>query len=107
MIKEIPFKKIAVIGAGTMGSGIAGQIANANQPVILLDIPGEQPNSIVENAISRLIKSDPPALMHKSKVGLIEIGNTRDDFDNNSDLKQTTPTQSAPKTGKTVSPQTQ
>ena len=35
----------------------------------------------MENAISRLIKSDPPALMHKSKVGLIEIGNIRDDFD--------------------------
>ncbi len=81
MNKEIPFKKIAVIGAGTMGSGIAGQIANANQPVTLLDIPGEKPNSITEKAIEKLIKSDPPALMHKSKLNLITIGNTRDDFD--------------------------
>ena len=34
-----PFKNIAVIGAGTMGSGIAGQIANSDQEVLLLDIP--------------------------------------------------------------------
>ena len=32
------FKRIAVIGAGTMGSGIAGQIANAGQKVLLLDL---------------------------------------------------------------------
>ena len=31
-----PFKNIAVIGAGTMGSGIAGQIANSDQEVLLL-----------------------------------------------------------------------
>ena len=51
MHKVVPFKKVAVIGAGTMGSGIAGQIANANQEVLLLDIPGDKPNSITENAI--------------------------------------------------------
>ncbi|MGB1470427.1 MAG: 3-hydroxyacyl-CoA dehydrogenase NAD-binding domain-containing protein, partial [Candidatus Puniceispirillaceae bacterium] len=33
------FSKIAVIGAGTMGSGIAAQIANAGLPVLLLDLP--------------------------------------------------------------------
>ncbi|MAQ71826.1 MAG: hypothetical protein CL565_06500, partial [Alphaproteobacteria bacterium] len=31
-------KKVAVLGAGLMGSGIAAQIANAGYPVILLDI---------------------------------------------------------------------
>ncbi len=30
--------KIAVIGAGVMGSGIAAQVANAGYPVVLLDI---------------------------------------------------------------------
>ena len=29
------FSKIAVIGVGTMGSGIAAQIANAGLPVLL------------------------------------------------------------------------
>ena len=30
------FKKVAVIGAGTMGAGIAGQVANAGIDVLLL-----------------------------------------------------------------------
>ncbi|HBP72840.1 MAG TPA: hypothetical protein DD665_04615, partial [Alphaproteobacteria bacterium] len=33
------FQKIAVIGAGTMGSGIAAQIANAGHDVMLFDLP--------------------------------------------------------------------
>ena len=33
------FKRIAVIGAGTMGSGIAAQIANAGHKVLLMDLP--------------------------------------------------------------------
>ena len=32
-----PIKKVAVIGAGTMGAGIAGQVANAGVEVWLLD----------------------------------------------------------------------
>ena len=32
------FNNIAVIGAGTMGSGIAAQIANAGCDVLLLDL---------------------------------------------------------------------
>ena len=79
---DIPFKNIAVIGAGTMGSGIAGQIANAGHPVLLLDLPrDEDPNAAANGAIDRLKKSDPPALMHKSRADLITPGNTRDDFD--------------------------
>ena len=60
-------KKIAVIGAGTMGSGIAAQIANAGNNVLLLDLPaeGDGEQSPAEIAIDRLIVSDPPQLMHK------------------------------------------
>ncbi|MEC8366071.1 MAG: 3-hydroxyacyl-CoA dehydrogenase NAD-binding domain-containing protein, partial [Pseudomonadota bacterium] len=36
------FNKIAVIGAGTMGSGIAAQIANAGHEVMLLDLPARE-----------------------------------------------------------------
>ena len=35
---QLPFESIAVIGAGTMGSGIAAQIANAGYHVLLLDL---------------------------------------------------------------------
>ena len=76
------FKKIAVIGAGTMGSGIAGQIANAGLEVLLLDIPSElSPNERADTAIDRLIASEPAALVHKRCASHITAGNTRDDFD--------------------------
>ena len=80
MIRDL--KKIAVIGSGTMGSAIAGQIANAGREVLLLDLPSdsENPNAVSQGAIERLIKSDPPALMHKEKSALITAGNIRDDF---------------------------
>ena len=77
----LPFKNIAVIGAGTMGSGIAGQIANAGHEVLLIDLPlDDDPNGRSTSAVQRLLKSDPPALMHKSRADLIKTGNTRDDF---------------------------
>lgn len=81
MASDVDFKRIAVIGAGTMGSGIAGQIVNAGHKVLLLDLPKEgNRNAVTEGAVERLIKSDPPALMHKSRADLIEVGNTEDDF---------------------------
>ena len=77
------FKSIAVIGSGTMGSAIAGQIANAGRPVLLIDLKsdGDNPNQIADAAIDRLLKSDPPALMHKKRSALITTGNLTDDFD--------------------------
>ena len=39
-------KKVAVIGAGVMGSGIAAQITNAGLPVLLLDRYGLQAESL-------------------------------------------------------------
>lgn len=81
------FNKIAVIGAGTMGSGIAGQIANAGQNVLLLDIPGENaPNEFADRAVERLLASEPPALVHKRCAGLITTGNTKDNFDSLADV---------------------
>ena len=42
-------KKVAVIGAGTMGAGIAGQVANAGIEVWLLDLPtDDNPNALAE-----------------------------------------------------------
>ena len=52
------FKKIVVIGAGTMGSGIAAHLANSNREVILLDLKGkESANQISEKAIDIIKKS--------------------------------------------------
>ena len=78
------FTNIAVIGSGTMGSGIAGHIANAGHNVLLLDLPGDEGdnvNALSDAAKERLIRAEPAALMHKSAASLISTGNTRDDFD--------------------------
>ena len=77
------FSSIAVIGAGTMGAGIAAQIANAGHPVLLLDLPAGDKGgkSPAELAVDRLMASDPPQLMHKSVAKLIRTGTIEDDFD--------------------------
>jgi 3-hydroxyacyl-CoA dehydrogenase len=74
-------KKVAVIGAGTMGAGIAGQVANAGVEVWLLDLPTEgNTNALAERGLERLKDSGQPGLMSKEAESLIHIGNTRDDF---------------------------
>ena len=68
--------KVVVIGSGTMGSGIAAHLCNANIPVVLLDLKTE----IVEKARDRILKSRPPLLFEKSKIKNLKIGNIFDDF---------------------------
>ena len=75
-------KKVAVIGAGTMGSGIAGQVANAGIEVWLLDLPTDgDANALAERGLERLRNPAQPGLMSKEAENLIHLGNTRDDFD--------------------------
>ncbi len=70
-------KKVVIIGSGTMGSGIAAHLCNANVPVTLLDLTTE----ISTNARDRIFKSRPPLLIDKSKINNIKVGNISDDFD--------------------------
>ena len=69
-------KKVVVIGSGTMGSGIAAHLCNANIPVTLLDLKTE----ISEQARDRIHKSKPPLLLDKSKINNIKVGNISDNF---------------------------
>ena len=69
-------KKVVVIGSGTMGSGIAAHLCNANIPVTLLDLKTE----ISEQARDRIHKSKPPLLLDKSKISNIKVGNILDNF---------------------------
>jgi len=81
-----PFKyeinKAAVIGAGTMGLGIAGQLANAGVDVLLLDVPavGENRNAIAASALERLLDDRQPGLLHRENLKKITIGNIEDDL---------------------------
>ena len=70
-------KKVVVIGSGTMGSGIAAHLCNANVPVTLLDLTTE----ISEKARDRIHKSRPPLLLDKTKIENIKVGNIKDNFD--------------------------
>ena len=81
------FQKIAVLGAGTMGSGIAAQIANAGLDVMLIDLAAEDKNAIspAELAVQRLIKSDPPQLVSKQVSNQIQTGTFEYDLNKLSD----------------------
>ena len=70
-------QKVVVIGSGTMGSGIAAHLCNANVPVTLLDLTTE----ISQNARDRIYKSRPPLLIDKTKIDNIKVGNINDNFD--------------------------
>jgi len=80
--------KVAVLGAGTMGSRIAAHIANAGVPVVLLDIvppgtPADAPKAardkFVLGALDGLKKSKPAAFFSPDSARLITLGN----FDDN------------------------
>jgi 3-hydroxyacyl-CoA dehydrogenase len=74
-------RKVCVIGAGTMGAGIAAQVANAGVPVLLLDIvpkDGANRNAVAEGAVARMLKTDPAPFMSKAAAKLVETGNIDD-----------------------------
>ncbi len=82
-------KSVAVLGSGVMGAGIAGHLANAGIPVILMDLPQKglgKKNALAKEAIDRLKKSNPAALMSKDKAKLITPGNLDDDLDKIKDV---------------------
>ncbi len=76
--------KVAVIGSGVMGSGIAAQIANAGVPVILLDIvpkDAKDRSMLARNAIDRMLKADPAPFMVPENAALVTPGNLEDDLE--------------------------
>ncbi len=75
-------KKAAVIGAGTMGAGIAGQVANAGIEVLLLDLPSEEGdvNALAQRGKDRVTHPGNPGVLSPAIGELITVGNVRDDF---------------------------
>ncbi len=77
-------KKIAVIGSGVMGSGIAAHIAASGTPVILLDIvpPGaESRNILCEKAVEKQLSAKPPGFAHPKVAKMVTCGNLEDNLD--------------------------
>jgi 3-hydroxyacyl-CoA dehydrogenase len=76
-------RRVAVLGAGTMGAAIAAHCANAGLEVDLLDIAPDGPdkNEIVKAGFERMRKVRPAALMSDAVAERISLGNFDDDFD--------------------------
>lgn len=90
-------RKVAVLGAGVMGQGIAAHMANAGVPVLLLDIVPRElgpddikagltasdrrfRNKLALAGIEGIKKARPAALYSKRFLPLIEVGNFDDDW---------------------------
>jgi 3-hydroxyacyl-CoA dehydrogenase len=76
-------RKVAVLGAGTMGAAIAAHCANAGLEVDLLDIaPDDDDNdAVVEAGFEKMRKARPAALMAGKVADRIRTGNFEDDFE--------------------------
>ncbi|MEM9863437.1 MAG: 3-hydroxyacyl-CoA dehydrogenase NAD-binding domain-containing protein, partial [Myxococcota bacterium] len=92
-----PIRRVGVIGAGVMGSGIAAHFANAGVPVVLLDImpPGlsddekkipAKRNAFAEGALKKTLKAKPALFFHKHNASLITTGNLEDDIEKLADV---------------------
>src|SRR5580698_6540596 len=87
--KHRQINKVAVLGAGTMGSRIAAHLTNAGIPVVMLDIvppgtdaaaPRTERNKIVLAALDGLKKSKPAAFYSPDNARLLTLGNFDDDL---------------------------
>ena len=74
MAREI--NSVAVLGAGTMGTGIAGLCAERGRKVLLLDVSME----VAEKAMDRILNGRPPALDTPEKASNITLGTLADDL---------------------------
>ncbi|PRX51916.1 3-hydroxyacyl-CoA dehydrogenase/enoyl-CoA hydratase family protein [Salegentibacter salegens] len=89
--------KVAVIGSGIMGSGIACHFANIGVEVLLLDIVPRELNEkekkkgltledkqvrdrLVNESLQESLKSKPSPIYHKDFANRIETGNMEDDI---------------------------
>ncbi|MGB5238655.1 MAG: 3-hydroxyacyl-CoA dehydrogenase NAD-binding domain-containing protein [Flavobacteriaceae bacterium] len=90
-------KKVAVVGSGIMGSGIACHFANIGVQVLLLDIVPRELNDnekakglslddklvrnrIVNSSLANALKSNPSPIYHKKFASRITTGNLEDDI---------------------------
>lgn len=86
-----PIRRVAVLGAGVMGAGIAAHLANAGVEALLLDIvppnltdaeksdPAAR-DRFAQGGLDRALKSRPAAFSHPSRAALVSIGNLDDDL---------------------------
>jgi 3-hydroxyacyl-CoA dehydrogenase len=77
-------RKVAVLGAGTMGAAIAAHCANAGLEVDLLDIApddDDDKDAVVRAGFDRMQNARPAALMGENVADRIRIGNFEEHFE--------------------------
>jgi len=90
-LRSRKIRKVAVLGSGIMGSGIACHLANVGLEVLMLDmIPRDLAddqknnpaarNKMANDSLAAALKSKPAALYDKSFASRIKTGNFDDDF---------------------------
>ncbi|HUS06419.1 MAG TPA: 3-hydroxyacyl-CoA dehydrogenase NAD-binding domain-containing protein [Bryobacteraceae bacterium] len=76
-------RRVAVLGAGTMGSRIAAHFANAGIPALLLDLAATAPidrNAPAKKGIENAAKQKPAGFFSEEAMALITPGNFDDDL---------------------------
>src|SRR5215216_3334711 len=78
-------RRVAVLGAGTMGAAIAAHCANAGLEVDLLDIAPDEPDTnkddVVNAGFDRMKNARPAALMSGRVAERLHLGNFDEDFE--------------------------
>lgn len=80
LIKRI--RKVAVLGSGLMGTGIAAHLAGCGLEVLLLDLPSAEGNrnKIAADSLANALKAKPAPFYDTKFAGRITVGNFDDDF---------------------------
>ncbi len=75
-------RKVAVLGSGLMGTGIAAQLAGCGLEVLLLDLPTAEGNrnKIAADSLANALKAKPAPFYDNQYAGRIKVGNFDDDF---------------------------
>jgi 3-hydroxyacyl-CoA dehydrogenase len=84
-------RKVAVLGAGVMGTGIAAHLANVGIPCVMLDIvppflsdeekkDPKKRNMFAAEGLKKALKSKPALFYTNDGAKLIEVGNFEDDL---------------------------
>jgi 3-hydroxyacyl-CoA dehydrogenase len=96
MVREI--RRVAVLGAGTMGARIAAHLSNASIPTVLLDVVPKEPtpeeqskglstsdprvrNRFAAAGLEAAVKSKPAAFFTTDNARLVTTGNFEDDLE--------------------------
>jgi 3-hydroxyacyl-CoA dehydrogenase len=87
-MKFKPFRTVAVLGAGVMGTQIAAHLANAGLTVHLLDVPAKtgNKNDLVEASFKKALKQSPPIFFTEKTARRIILGNFEEHFQQVADV---------------------